>query len=121
MTVNMKFIQLNQLRNFRLKISLRTCLPKNHNDITEDQIFMRTDECHIYIYYERIDGRKRLCFLNRTFECIRSYSIDKCFQTDAHIRSHDNGFVFGLVINQEHVVLFVRWAIDDDLAVMIFC
>ncbi|CAF3160339.1 unnamed protein product [Rotaria sp. Silwood2] len=102
--------------NLRLKITLRTCLPKNNNDIIKDKIFMRTDEFHIYIYYERIDERKRLHLLSSTFECVRSYSIDKCFQTDEHIRSHDNGFVMGLGINQEYVVLFVRLTIDDDLA-----
>ncbi|CAF3645036.1 unnamed protein product [Rotaria sp. Silwood1] len=102
--------------NLRLKISLRTCLPKNHNDIIKDQIFMRTDECHTYIYYERIDGRKRLRLLSPTFECVRSYSIDRFFQTDEHIHSHDNGFVIGLGINQEYVVLFVRLALNDDLA-----
>ncbi|CAF4235312.1 unnamed protein product, partial [Rotaria sordida] len=47
--------------NLRLKISLRTCLPNNNNNnIIKDQIFMRTDEYHIYIYYERINGQKRL-------------------------------------------------------------
>ncbi|CAF1061856.1 unnamed protein product [Rotaria sordida] len=103
--------------NLRLKISLRTCLPNNNNNnIIKDQIFMRTDEYHIYIYYERIDGQKRLRLLSSTFEYVRSYSIDKFFQIDEHIHSHENGSVVGLGINQEYVVLFVRLTIDDDLA-----
>ncbi|CAF1216757.1 unnamed protein product [Adineta steineri] len=102
--------------NLRLKIRLRTCLPKHNIDIIKEQIFLRTDEYHIFIYYERLDKSKRLRLLNPTFECIQSYSIDKCFQRDEHIRSHDNGFVLNLGVNQEYVVLFVRSAIDHNLA-----
>jgi hypothetical protein len=64
---------------------------------------LRTDESHIFIYYERINEQKRLRLLNPTFECVQSYSIDKCFQRDEHIQSHDNGFVIGLAVNQEYV------------------
>jgi hypothetical protein len=94
---------IDSTSSLRLKIRLRTCLPKHDNDIIKDQIFTRTDEFHIFIYYERIDGRKRLRLLSPTFECVQSYSIDKCFQRDEHIRSHDNGFVIGLGVNQEYV------------------
>lgn len=89
--------------NLRLKIRLRTCLPKGDSDIIKNQIFMRSNEGHIFIYYERIDGRKRLRLLNSTFECVQTYAIDKCFQRDEHIRSYDNGLVIGLGINQEYV------------------
>lgn len=89
--------------NLRLKIRLRTCLPQTTNEIIKDQIFLRTDESHIFIYYERIDGRKRLRLLNSTFECIQSYAIDQCLQRDEHIHSHDNGLIIGLGVNQEYV------------------
>jgi hypothetical protein len=94
---------IESIRNLRLKIRLRTCLTKSNNNIIKDQIFLRTDEHHIFIYYERVDGRKRLRLLSPTFECVQSYSIEKCFQRDEHIHSHDNGFVLGLGINQEYV------------------
>jgi hypothetical protein len=85
--------------NLRLKIRLRTSLPKSNIDIKTEEIFMRTDECHIFIYYERIDGKKRLRLLDSTFQCVQSYSIDKYFQS----HSHDNGFVIGLGVNQDYV------------------
>jgi hypothetical protein len=89
--------------NLRLKIRLRTSLPKSNIDIIKDQVFLRTDDSHIFVYYERIDGRKRLRLLDSTFECVQSYSIDTCFQRDEHIRFHDNGFVIGLGVNQDYV------------------
>lgn len=89
--------------NLRLKIRLRTCLMKTTDDIIKEKIYLRADEYHLFIYYERNNGQKRLRLLNPTFECIQSYSIDKCLQRDEHIHSHDNGIVIGLGVNQEYV------------------
>lgn len=91
----------------RLKICLRTALSKNSNDIIKDKIFMRTDENYLYIYYEKMDGQKRLRLLNSTFECVQSYPFHHFFQNDEFIRSHTDCCVVGLGINQEHVRIFL--------------
>jgi hypothetical protein len=87
----------------RLKISLRTNLPKHSSEILRDRVFLRADDAHLFIYYERTDGRQRLRLLNSTLECVRSYAIDQCFQTEEHISARDSGSVIGLGINREYV------------------
>lgn len=93
--------------NLRLKIRLRTYLPKSLNNIIKEKIFLRTDQYHLFIYYERINEQKRLRLLNPQFQCIQSYSIDKCFRRDEHIYSHDNGQVIGLAIDHEYVTIIL--------------
>ena len=44
-----------------------------------------------------------LRLLNSSFECVQSYAIDRCFEREEHLRSHDNGTVIELGVNQEHV------------------
>ena len=105
------------LSNLRLKIRLHTCLPSTNSDIIKDQIYLRMDDNHLFIYYERINGRKRLHLLNPTYECVQSYPIDRCLQQDEHRHSNDNGFVLGLAVNQEHV-RNIRWR---NLIVLLSC
>lgn len=85
------------LTNLRLKIRLHTCLPAPADDLIKDRIYLRTDDEHLFIYYERTNGRKRLRLLNRMYECIRSYPIDQCLHKD------DQGCVIGLGVNQDYV------------------
>lgn len=87
--------------NGRLKIRLRTFLPKHHqSEIIKESILLRTDDSQLFIFYQRTNGQKRLRVLNETFELHRTYLLDQCFASE-QIRPVNQ--VGGLAVNQTHV------------------
>ena len=87
----------------RLKIRLRTCLPKHSSVILKDRLFLRTDECHLFVYYERENRQKRLRLFSPTLECVRSYSIGHCLERAMSTLQGNTGSVVGLAVNQTQV------------------